>query len=158
MRIGELAAKVGVPTPTVRYYERRGLLAEASRTAAGYRQYGDDAVRRLRFIRHAQELGFSLEDVQALLDLRASDSSACVRVAAATREKIRSVRQRLAELRHLERTLGALVSACERHPLADPCPVLAVLSEEAAAPGGRRLTDARRPNGAGRTSRTTAHA
>lgn len=130
MKIGEVAAMAGVPTPTVRYYERRGLLQEAARTAAGYRQYGPETVRRLRFIKHAQEWGFALEDVQELLNLRADDPAACARVAATTRQKIRTVRQRLEELRRLERTLRELVNACERHPLAEPCPVLAVLADE----------------------------
>lgn len=130
MKIGEVAAMAGVPTPTVRYYERRGLVQEAARTAAGYREYGPETVRRLRFIKHAQELGFSLEDVQQLLDLRPDDPAACARVAATTRQKIRTVRQRLEELRRLERTLRELVNACERHPLAEPCPVLAVLADE----------------------------
>lgn len=138
MKIGEVAAMAGVPTPTVRYYERRGLVQEAARTAAGYREYGPETVRRLRFIKHAQELGFSLEDVQQLLDLRPDDPAACARVAATTRQKIRAVRQRLEELRRLDRTLRELVSACEQHPIAQPCPVLAVLSDESEKGGARR--------------------
>ena len=130
MRIGEVAALAGVPTATVRYYERRGIVAEVARSAAGYRQYGHDAVRRLRFIKHAQELGFALGEIQQMLDLRIENAEACARVEATTREKIRSVRQRLAELTHLERTLQGLVRACEQHATAQPCPILAVLSDD----------------------------
>jgi DNA-binding transcriptional MerR regulator len=72
MRIGEIAVQAGVPTATVRYYERRGLVPRAPRTASGYRAYGPDVVRRLRFIKHAQELGFALEDIQHMLALRAT--------------------------------------------------------------------------------------
>lgn len=130
MRIGELAGLVGVPTATVRYYERRGLVTEAARTEAGYRQYGPEAARRLRFIRHAQELGFSLEEIQQMLELRVEDPAACARVEATTREKVRAVRQRLAELQRLERTLQDLVRACEQHGPSEPCPILAVLADE----------------------------
>ena len=130
MKIGELATWVGVPTATVRYYERRGLIAEAARPASGYRQYGPDAARRLRFIKHAQVLGFSLEEIHQMLALRIDDPAACARVEATTRAKIRAVRQRLAELRHLERTLQALVGTCERHDASDHCPILAVLADD----------------------------
>ena len=131
MKIGELATWAGVPTATVRYYERRGLIAEAARTASGYRQYGPEAARRLRFIKHAQVLGFSLEEIHQMLALRIDDPAACARVEATTRAKIRAVRQRLAELRHLERTLQVLVGTCERHDASDPCPILAVLADDA---------------------------
>ncbi len=81
LRIGDVAAAAGVPAATVRYYERRGLLPRAPRTPAGYRQYGTETPRRLRFIRHAQELGFSLEEIQSMLALRSDDPAACRRTA-----------------------------------------------------------------------------
>lgn len=131
MRIGEMAAQAGVPTATVRYYERRGLIAEATRTPAGYRQYGEETARRLRFIKHAQELGFSLEEIQQMLELRVEDPAACARVEATTRRKIRAVRQRLTELKRLELTLQELVGSCEQHGRTEPCPILAVLTDDA---------------------------
>ena len=109
MRIGEVAALAGVPVPTVRYYERRGLIADAERTPSGYRRYDADAARRLRFIRHAQELGFSLDEVRQMLALRTDDPAACARIEALTRDKVRAVRERLVELERLEHTLQALV-------------------------------------------------
>ena len=130
MKIGEVAALAGVPVATVRYYERRGLIADAERTPSGYRQYDADAARRLRFIKHAQELGFSLDEVQQLLALQTDDPASCARVQSVTRERIRTVRERLAELERLERTLQELVGACERHAPTAPCPVLAVLSHD----------------------------
>jgi DNA-binding transcriptional MerR regulator len=130
MRISEVAALAGVPTATVRYYERRGLIAPTPRTASGYRQYGTEAARRLRFIKHAQALGFSLEEIQDLLALRASDPAACARVEATTRAKIRAVRERLAELRRLERELQALAGSCATTRTTEPCPVLTILSDE----------------------------
>lgn len=130
MKIGEVAALAGVPTATVRYYERRGLIADAERTPSGYRQYDADAARRLRFIKHAQALGFSLEDIQQMLALRSDDPAACARVEAVTREKVRAIRQQLAELQRLERTLQVLVGACARHAQTEPCPVLGVLNDD----------------------------
>ena len=76
MKISEVAALAGVPTATVRYYERRGLIAQAPRTGSGYRTYGSDTATRLRFIKRAQDLGFSLEEIQELLGLRVEDSAA----------------------------------------------------------------------------------
>lgn len=130
MQIGELAALAGVPTPTVRYYERRGLIMESARTRAGYRQYGPEAVRRLRFIRHAQELGFALDEIEEMLALRIDDPAACARVEATTREKVRVVQQRLAELQRLERALTELVHSCEHQRPAEPCPILTILSRD----------------------------
>ena len=141
MKIGEAAALAGVPVATVRYYERRGLIADAKRTPSGYRQYDADVARRLRFIKHAQELGFSLDEVQQMLALQTDDPASCARVQSAAREKIRTVRERLAELERLERTLQDLVGACERHEATAPCPILVVLSHDTGVqPSGRRAS------------------
>lgn len=128
MKIGEVAALAGVPTATVRYYERRGLIAQVRRTASGYRQYGTDAAQRLRFIKHAQQLGFALEEIQQMLALRSDDPAACARIEAMTREKVHAVRQHLSELQRLEGTLQELVSSCARHESTDACPILSLLS------------------------------
>ena len=131
MTIGELAARAGVPTATVRYYERRGLIAAAPRTPAGYRQYDAESARRLRFIKHAQALGFSLEEVAELLALRVSDPASCPRVEATTREKIGRVREQIRALRRLEGVLEGLAHACETHAPTAECPVLAALADDA---------------------------
>jgi Hg(II)-responsive transcriptional regulator len=129
MKIGDLAAVADVPAATVRYYERRGLLAAAPRTESGYRQYGPETALLLRFIKHAQELGFSLDEIQELLKLRIQDSAACSEVEATAREKIRAIRQRIRDLRRMQRTLEGLVRSCRaRRPTAE-CPVLAALAE-----------------------------
>lgn len=142
MKIGEVAALAGVPVATVRYYERRGLIPDASRSPSGYRQYDADATRRLRFIWHAQDLAFSLEDIQQMLALWTDDPAACARIEALTRDKVRAVRERLVELERLEHTLQALVGACERHEPMAPCPVLVVLSEDAGVRPSRRRVGA----------------
>ena len=150
MTIGELAAATEVPAATVRYYEQRGLLARAPRTSAGYRVYDADAVRRLRFIKHAQALGFSLEDVQELLALRVTDPASCARVEATTREKLHHVRTRIGELRRMERTLVAVLASCEtRQPTAE-CPVLGALVADAndvRVPGAPRANATKRRRG-----------
>ena len=130
MTIGELALAAGVPAATVRYYEQRGLLAPAPRTQAGYRVYDTDGVRRLRFIKHAQTLGFSLEDVRELLALRVTEPASCTRVEATTRHQLRHVRERIRELRRMERVLASLLRACEARQATDECPVLAALAAE----------------------------
>lgn len=130
MTIGELASAAGVPPATVRYYEQRGLLARAPRTRAGYRVYDAEGVRRLRFIKHAQALGFSLEDVQELLALRVTDPGSCTHVEVTTREKLKYVRDRIQELRRMERTLHSLLRSCETQQPTDECPVLAALVDD----------------------------
>lgn len=151
MTIGQLAAAAGVPPATVRYYEQRGLLAAAPRTRAGYRIYDAEVLRRLRFIRHAQALGFSLEDVQALLALRVTDPESCTHVEVTTREKLDGVRDRIRELRQMERALTALVRSCKTRQPTDECPVLSALTDELADPQHAVL--ARPRSSSGRRSR-----
>src|SRR5881409_1345738 len=98
LTIGQVANAADVNIQTIRYYERRGLFAAPKRTAAGYRQYADDAVARLRFIKHAQELGFSLREIQELLGLRVRHGAACDAIERKTRQKIEVVQQRLRRL------------------------------------------------------------
>ena len=129
--IGQVAAAVDVNVQTIRYYERRGLFPAARRTPAGYRQYADDAVARLRFIKHAQDLGFSLSEIQELLGLRVRHGSACDTVERKTRKKIKLVQQRIRDLQRMKRTLGRLAAACAvRRPTAE-CPILEVLEDHA---------------------------
>src|SRR5437899_11891725 len=93
LSISQVANAADVNVQTIRYYERRGLFPTPRRTPAGDRQYADDAVARLRFIKHAQELGFSLQEIQELLGLRVRHSAACDVVERKTRQKIEVVQQ-----------------------------------------------------------------
>ena len=129
MKIGEVAALAGVPVATVRYYERRGLIADAQRTASGYRQYDADAARRLGFIKHAQELGFSLREIHELLGLRVRHGAACDAVERKTRQKIEVVQQRISDLKRMKRTLERLAAACAARRPTDDCPILEVLED-----------------------------
>lgn len=130
MKIGELAALAGVPAATVRYYERRGLIAEPARSASGYRQYGPQAAERIRFIRRAQGLGFSLEEIEELLALRVDDPASCAEVATKTRAKIAEVRRRIGELERLEGVLSRLAAMCAGRTVTSECPVLEMMVED----------------------------
>lgn len=129
MTIGSVAEAAGVNVATVRYYERRGLIAEPGRTASGYRQYDGSAVARIRFIRRAQELGFSLDEIGDLMDLRVEDSGACVEVERATRSKLADVESRIRELERLRVILNDLIASCRARQATGECPVLELLEE-----------------------------
>jgi len=129
MTIGQVASSAGVNIQTVRYYERRGLLPRAPRTASGYRQYEADVVARLRFIKRAQDLGFSLEEIAELLELRLEHGAACATVEAKAKEKIAMVEEKIGELERMRSVLAELARACElREPWSD-CPILETLDE-----------------------------
>lgn len=131
MTIGELAARAGVAAPTVRYYEERGLLRPPRRSASGYRLYEDAAAGRLIFIRHAQTLGFTLDEIGEFLALRVTDPASCVPVAAIARDKIQGIRRRVAELQEVEHVLEKLVESCDAHQPTEERPMLAALTREA---------------------------
>ncbi len=130
LTIGKLAREVGVGVETVRYYERRGLLAEPPRKASGYRQYSADAVRSLRFIRRAKELGFSLAEVAELLALREAPEPACPDVKRQIATKIDDIGERIADLRRIRGALEELHSRCESTGSLGVCPILALLQED----------------------------
>src|SRR5256886_12103871 len=133
LTIGQVADAADVNIQTIRYYERRGLFPTPRRTPAGYRQYADDAVARLRFIKHAQELGFSLQEIQELLGLRVRHGAACDAVERKTRQKIEVVEHRIRDFQRMKRTLERLAAACAvRRPTAE-CPILEVLEDHADA-------------------------
>ncbi len=110
--IGQLASAVGVPTSTIRFYERTGLFRPDARTRGNYRAYGERALERLQFIRSAQATGFSLDDIRELLSLTHSDAPPCDEVLTLTQKRLAEVRQRLKELRHVEKVLAKSLSGC----------------------------------------------
>jgi Cu(I)-responsive transcriptional regulator len=128
MGIGKIARRAGVSVDTVRYYEKNGLLAPATRLASGYRRYDDLQLRRLRFIREAQKLGFSLKDVRELLGL--SRQRDVARVKRAAERKLADVQARIAALERVRDGLGKLVDACPGHGQARDCPILKALGED----------------------------
>ena len=110
--IGEAAKLSGVNIETIRYYEREGIVPAADRSANGRRLYDAPAITRLRFIRRCRDLGFSISDVRALLDLSNNSSKHCDDVHAISERHLLDVRERLSDLRELETALSELVQAC----------------------------------------------
>jgi len=128
MGIGALAKRAGVGVDTVRYYEREGLLKPMHRLASGYRRYSEHEVSRLRFIRRAQALGFSLTDIRELLALSSRRDVARVKVKA--KAKLADVEQRIAELQRVHDGLAALIQSCPGHGRSEDCPILQALGGE----------------------------
>ena len=126
MRIGELARTVDVNVETIRYYQRIGLLELPKKPYGGMRSYNDESLQRLRFIRRAQQLGFSLEDIRELLELSSSD---CERVEKLAVEKLSLVKAKLRQLRRIESILARTVEQCARRKGNQPCPIIETLSE-----------------------------
>jgi Hg(II)-responsive transcriptional regulator len=124
VRTSELAARAAVNPQTLRYYERRGLLAEPVRSPGGYRAYPSEAVRRVRFIKRAQELGFTLAEVETLLDLAGGGPDPCDRVRELAAEKITDLRRRIADLQALQAGLTRLTATCELPRAQRECPIL----------------------------------
>ncbi len=110
--IGELARAAGVPTSTVRFYERRGLLKPDARTQSNYRTYSARSAERLKFIRAAQATGFNLKDIREMLALTYSDDPPCAEVALLIDHRLEDVKQRLRELRRVARALTAARESC----------------------------------------------
>jgi len=126
--IGQLAKQAGVAIDTVRYYERNDLLIPSGRMASGYRRYGEVELKRLRFIRRAKALGFSLADIRDLLAL--SDERNVTKIKRAAENKLVDIEQRIAELVRIQRGLNTLIRACPGHGRADACPILNALTQE----------------------------
>lgn len=130
VRIGKLAKALGLGAGTLRYYEQVGLLAPAQRTASGYRLYDRDAARRLRFIRRAQALGFSLEEVAGLLALHDNPGGPARRVKRLTSAKIADIEARIRDLERMKQVLEALAASCSGRGSARECPILAALDRD----------------------------
>jgi DNA-binding transcriptional MerR regulator len=127
LRIGEVAAVAGVPTPTLRFYERRGLLKARGRRDSGYRIYAADDVKTVRFIKRAQSLGFSLREVRELLSLR-DEERACGEVRRAAELKLKAVDEKLHHLNAMRGALSALLKTCGDRG-GRRCPLLEALDE-----------------------------
>ncbi len=125
MTIGELAKKAGVNVQTIRYYEREALLPDAHRWPdSGYRDFDDEALLRLQFIRSAKELGFTLREIKELLDLRILPGESCKEMQQLLEEKLVAVDQRIKDMRRLRRVLVKLTAACQHRTVATSCPAL----------------------------------
>lgn len=130
LTIGQLAKAGRVNLQTVRYYERRKLLAPETRTASGYRVFSEDAARRLLFIKRAQELGFTLSEIRDLLSLRVASGSSCVDVRERAKAKLASIDLKLRRLESMRASLAKLIKICPGSGPTEDCPILESLNGE----------------------------
>lgn len=126
LSIGKLAARTAVNLETVRYYEKVGLLPMPPRTEGGHRLYGEEHVKRLRFVRRARELGFTLEEIRALLKLADEQHPSCSKVRVVASAHLQDVRAKIADLKRMEKVLNETVARCTSRTMPD-CPLLEVL-------------------------------
>ena len=124
LKRGELAQQARVNIETLRFYERQGLLPEPPRSASNYRLYPADAVRRVRFIKRAQELGFSLSEIDELLSLRASPKAKCADVRGRAEAKVADIDLKIKSLRSMKKALSNLMAQCSGEQTATQCPIL----------------------------------
>ena len=123
--VGDIAKKAGVNMQTVKYYERRGLLLPVHRKDSGYRVYDEESIRRLKFIKQAQELGFSLKEIEELLKLRSSSSAnKCAKVLGKAEAKLREVEEKATRLSKMGKVLQKLITDCRQRKTSDSCPIL----------------------------------
>src|SRR5262245_48692368 len=147
LTIGEVARRAGIGVETVRFYEREGLLAEPARRASGYRQYGDDAVPRLRFIRRAKALGFTLKEIAELLALRDDSDATRADVRRQAASKVADIEAKVRDLQRMRNALLSLTATCHGDGPAGGCPILEALARPeddgpgqpaSTEPGGQR--------------------
>lgn len=145
-RIGKVAAEAGVNIQTLRYYERRGILKEPPRTRSGYREYPPDTVRLIRFIKRAQDVGFTLDEIEDLLGLRVGGGRKRAEVRALAEAKVRDVDEKLRRLQAMKGALERLVETCACQDSERECPILEALDDEQSRP---RLVPLGLPHGKG---------
>jgi MerR family copper efflux transcriptional regulator len=130
MRIGEVAAEAGVGIQTLRYYERRGLLPIPKRQTSGYRRYDADVIQRVRFIRRAQDLGFTLQEITDLLTLWSDSSRSCGLVEHRASDTLARINDKIRDLERMRGALAHYVTACRDRQSFDTCPLLAALGQD----------------------------
>ena len=129
LMIGQLARRAEVGVETVRFYEREGLLEEPARRPSGYRQYDEGVVDRLRFIRRAKQLGFTLKEIRELLSLRIDPATTCGDVKSRAEAKLEDIAAKIRSLQRMKRALVKLTKACSGRGAASECPILESLGE-----------------------------
>jgi MerR family mercuric resistance operon transcriptional regulator len=128
LTIGALAKRGGVNVETIRYYQRRGLLEEPSKPIAGFRQYPSDSVKQVRFIKRAQGLGFTLEEIHGLFAL--GEGKACMETREIAAHKLELIEQKIADLSKIKKSLSILVRACDVSSDGAPCPIIHLLADD----------------------------
>lgn len=138
LTIGRLAQKSGVNVETVRFYERRGLICQPSKPEKGYRRYPLEMISRIRFIKNAQELGFSLREVSELLDLRVDPQTTCKDVKEQAEAKILDIEEKMQALLNMKNALTKLAATCRGKGPSSECPILEALEHEAGGNDAKR--------------------
>lgn len=128
--IGETSRRTGVNIETIRYYERIGVMPRPRRTEGGHRAYDDDQLKRLHFVRRGRELGFSLDEVRAMLRLVDDGALTCGEIHAMTVAHLADVKRKIADLRRLETVLEAMAAECSRGDIPD-CPIIETMFGDA---------------------------
>ncbi len=127
--IGKLAEASGVSITAIRYYEKNQLVMPNSRTKAGYRLYTKDIITKLRFIKNAQQLGFTLEEIADLIQLQNNSSATCKQIKARAYKKLQSVEQKIQSLMKIKTALSSLYQNCDSRKAINACPILEALNE-----------------------------
>lgn len=128
LTIGMLAKRSGVHVETIRYYQRRTLLEEPSKPSSGFRRYPEESVRRVLFIKRAQALGFTLEEIQGLLVL--NERKACMETREIAARKLDLIAQKIADLSKMKKSLARLVRSCDSSAAGAPCPIIHLLADD----------------------------
>ena len=134
LKIGQVARRAGVGVETIRFYEREGLIDKPPRRASGYRQYPVNTADRVRFIKRAKELGFTLKEIRELLTLRAAPRAKCGEVRRRAAQKIQDIDEKIASLSRMREALGTLMAQCEGNRPVTECPILEALDIEKETP------------------------
>ncbi|MDQ3440871.1 MAG: MerR family DNA-binding protein [Planctomycetota bacterium] len=145
LRTSDVAKQAKVNLETIRFYERKGLLPKPPRTTCGYRTFSPDVVRRVRFIKRTQALGFSLKEIKELLALRLDPGTTCAHVRGRAEEKLLDIEQKIRDLQRMKATLTGLAGACPGRGATSACPILESLDATNPVPesNGARQTDHR---------------
>jgi len=138
LKTGEVAEAAGVGIETIRFYEREKLIAEPPRSPSGYRAYPEDVVDRIRFIRQAKDLGFSLSEIRELLSLRVRSTGRCKAVKRKSEAKLIDIEAKIRSLQRIRRTLRKLVNDCDERAPTSACPILGAMEKDTAGSRGSR--------------------
>lgn len=130
LTIGKIAMLASVGVETIRFYERQRLLEPPPRSASGYRQYPDTTVQRLRFIRRAKELGFSLKEIKELLELQGDPQTTCADIRQRAQRKLADINERISDLEKMRGALDVLVAGCLTDATSAECPIMQAITED----------------------------
>lgn len=130
LTIGKVASQAGVGIETIRFYERQALIDPPPRSASGYRLFPVSTVQRLRFIRRAKELGFSLKEIKELLILQSDPQATCGDIKKRAEKKLNDIDQRIHDLETMRNALKILLSACSSNETSAECPIMQAIADE----------------------------